>query len=158
VTQPLIVGPPQQMLPWNLAALIVTLGTFKVSRGAGASGYGGDVVLTQKQGKEDFVEVEGADGTVTVCATNSVLTKFELTLLQSNAATNGFLSTCRINAKAAGVPLVLPLVIQDQNGTTVFSALKCWITGPPDAEYKTEASPRVWKLSAMPELNFLGGN
>jgi hypothetical protein len=149
---------PQQMAPWNLSALQVTLGGFAINRGAGASGYGPDVVFALKQGKPDFTEQEGADGTVTVSATNSNLTEFELTTMQSNSPTNGFLSTARIAAKAQGIPLVMPLLMQDSNGTTVFSALKCWITGPPDADYKSEASPRTWKLKCMPEVNYIGGN
>jgi hypothetical protein len=155
MTQP---AAPYQQKNWNLAQLIATLGAFKISRGAGASGYGPDVVFKYVQGKADFIEVEGADGTVTICATNSSLTEFELTVMQSNSPTNGFLSTARIAAKAAGIALVMPLLLQDGNGTTVFSALKCWITGPPDAEYKIEAGPRTWKLKAMPEINFIGGN
>jgi len=155
VTQP---AAPYQQKNWNLAALTVTLGAFRISRGAGASGYGPDVVFKVAQGKPDFVEVEGADGTVTVCATNSALTEFELTVMSSNSPTNGYLSTARIAAKAAGVALILPLLMVDQNGTTVFSAAQCWITGPAEAEYKSEASPRTWKLKALATINFIGGN
>jgi len=160
VTQPLIpnLPNPYQMKVWNLAALTVTLGGFKISRGAGASGYGPDTVIKLAQKDPDFVSVKGADGSYTVCATNQVLTEFELTVMQSNSATNGFLSTARIAAKFAGVPLVMPLVMQDQNGTTVFSAMNCWITGPPEQEMKSETSPRTWKLECSPELNYVGGN
>jgi hypothetical protein len=155
MTQP---AAPYQQKNWNLAALTVTLGAYRISRGAGASGYGSDVVFKLVQSKADFTEVEGADGTVVVCATNSSLTEFELTVLQANSPTNGFLSTARIAAKAAGVALVLPLLMVDQNGTTMFSALKCWITGPPEQEFKTENGVRTWKLKAMPEINFVGGS
>jgi hypothetical protein len=158
MTSPLTVPSPAQMLPWNLAQLIVTLGAFPISRGAGASGYGPDVVLTIKQPKKDVINVEGADGTVTTCMTNSVLTEFELTVLQSNSPTSGYLSTIRIAQKAAGAVLALPLVIQDLNGTTYFQSNQTWVMGPPDQEFKVEAGPRVWSLSAISVVNFLGGN
>jgi hypothetical protein len=161
MTQPAFPPPPlspNQMAPYNLAAVVVILGGYKISKGRGASGYGPDVVISHKQTKPDFTKQEGADGSVTVSATNSVLTEFELTVMQSTSSTNGFLTAARIAAKAAGVPLVMPLLMQDMNGTTVFSALKCWIDGPPDQEFKSDAGPRTWHLSAMPELNALGGN
>jgi hypothetical protein len=116
------------------------------------------VVFKLVQKRADFTSVEGADGTVTVCATNSSLTEFEMTVMQSNSPSNGYLSTARIAAKAAGVALVLPLLMVDQNGTTVFSALKAWITAPAEQEFKSEVGPRTWKIECMPEINFIGGN
>jgi hypothetical protein len=156
MTQPVPTLSPQQLSAWNLAALDVTLGGFAIARGRGASGYGPDAVLTVKQTDPDFTKQKGADGTVTVSATNQVLTEFELTVMQSNSLTNQFLSTARIASKAAGVPLVMPLLVQDQNSLTVVSALKCWIDGPPDQEFKSDAGPRTWKLSALCEILNLG--
>jgi hypothetical protein len=158
MTQPVPTLSPQQMAAWDLTAFTVTLGGFAISRGRGASGYGPDVVFTFKQSKPDFTEQEGADGFVTVSATNSVLAEIEMTFMQSNSASNAFLSTARIAAKAAGVPLVMPFLAVDQNGTTRISALKCWISAPPDMEFKSDAGPRTWKLKGMFEILFQGGN
>ncbi len=158
MTQPLVVGNPYQMKQWNLAALIATLGGFAISRGAGASGYAADTAITTKRKNPSFKSTEGADGTVTVSSTNSRLTEIEIHTMQSNAPTNGFLSSALITAEAAGLVLALPLVIKDNNGTTYFSALRCWLVGAPDQDFKSDPGPRVWKFECIPEIYFVGGN
>jgi hypothetical protein len=157
VTQPLA-GFTQEMRAWDLSALTMTWGGFQISRGKGSSGYGPDVVVSVKQKEPDFKSTPGADGTVTMAATNQVLCEIELTVMQSNSPTNGFLSATRAAQKQTGVPIVLPWVMKDQNGTTVFSALKCVLLGPADAEYSADPKARTWKFEAMPEINFIGGN
>lgn len=143
---------------YNLAGLTQTLGAFPLSRGAGASGYGPDVVISLKKKEPDFKSIVGADGTVTWVATNNNQHELEITTMQSNSPTNGYLSSVRATAFAAGVPLVLPYILKDENGTTVFSASKCVLTGPADAEYGADAKPRTWKFECDPELNLIGGN
>lgn len=143
---------------YNLAGLTQTLGAFQISRGAGASGYGPDVVVSLKKKEPDWKSTMGADGTWNVSATNNNLHELEITVMQTNSPTNGFLSAARATAVAAGQPLILPYVLQDQNGTTVFSASKCLLMGPADAEYGSDPKPRTWKFELDPEVNFIGGN
>jgi hypothetical protein len=146
------------LLTWNLADWTVTLGAFPISRGAGATGAGPDVFMAIKQSDPDFKITKGADGTNNVSATNQTGTDIEITVMQTNSPTNGYLSAARITAKEAGQPLILPLIAKDENGTTVFSAMKCLITGPPDQEIKADPTGRTWKLWADPEINLIGGN
>jgi hypothetical protein len=147
------------MLVWDPDRLRITFGAFRISRGAGASGYASGDFAKLVQPKASFTEVEGVDGTITRSKTYSRLTEFTLMTMQSNSLTNGFLSA-QLFADEQGIngAGILPLLIQDLNGTTLFQALRCWVSKPADQDFAAEAKPREWLLKAVRDAVIVGGN
>lgn len=150
---------PFDMKVWDPDRLRISFGAFRISRGAGASGYASGDFAKIAQDKASFVTVEGVDGTVTRSKTYSRLTSFTLQTMQTNSLTNGFLSA-QIFADEVGIngAGILPLSIQDLNGTTLFQALRAWVIKPADQDWGAEAKPREWVLHAIRDLSLVGGN
>jgi hypothetical protein len=130
-----------------------------LSRGAGASGYADGVFLKGSAEKPSFTTVEGTDGSVARSKTNSRLYHVELHLLQTNAQSNGFLSSMlaadEANPNGAGVGT---FIAQDLNGTSYLKMLKCWLEKWPDWELDRTAKERVWLISGVRSKLLLGGN
>lgn len=122
------------------------------------SGYGEGEVIKIEQQTPDFVNKEGADGSVTRSKTGSRLTKVTITLMQTakgNATLSAINNTDRLAGNGAGVA---PILIRDQQGLSVFAAQHAWIEGPPVATYGREATHRDWVLWAADPERFDGGN
>jgi len=153
------VSVPFDMKVWDPDRLRMSFGGVRISRGAGASGYASGDFAKLVQDKASFTEVEGTDGTVTRSKTYSRLTTFTLMTMQSNSLTNGFLSA-QIFADEVGIngAGILPLSIQDLNGTTLFQALRAWVTKPADQDFSNEAKPREWIIKCIRDLTIVGGN
>jgi hypothetical protein len=147
------------MKVWDPDRLRITFGAFRISRGSGASGYASGDFAKLVQPKASFVEVEGTDGTITRSKTYTRLTEFTLMTMQSNALTNGFLSA-QLFADEVGVngAGILPLAVQDMNGTTLFQALRAWVAKPADQDFSNEAKPREWLIKCIRDLTVVGGN
>ena len=150
---------PFDMKVYDPDRIRITFGAFRISRGAGASGYASGDFAKLVQDKASFTEVEGTDGTVTRTKTYSRLTSFTLITLQSNSITNGFLSA-QLFADEVGIngAGILPLSIQDMNGTTLFQALRAWVTKPADQDWSAEGKPREWLVKCIRDLTIVGGN
>lgn len=150
---------PFDMKVWDPDRLRITFGAFRISRGSGASGYASGDFAKLVQEKASFTEVEGTDGTVTRSKTYSRLTSFTLMTMQSNSLTNGFLSA-QLFADETGIngAGILPLLIQDLNGTTLFQALRAWVSKPADQDFSAEAKPREWLIKAIRDAIIVGGN
>jgi hypothetical protein len=139
---------------YDLSEVTCNFGGFPIE-----SGYGdGDEVIKIEQLSPDFVTKEGADGSVTRSKTNKRLTRITITLLQTSPA-NAILSTLnnadRLAANGAGV---VPILIRDRQGLSVFAAAECWVETPPPASYGGSDAERQWVLMAARPERFDGGN
>lgn len=150
---------PFDMKVYDPDRIRISFGAFRISRGAGASGYASGDFAKLVQEKDSFVTVEGVDGTVTRSKTYSRLTSFELQTMSSNSLTNGFLSA-QLFADEVGIngAGILPLSLQDMNGTTLFQALRAWVKKPADQDFGSEAKPRAWTIVCVRDLLICGGN
>lgn len=137
----------------------ITFAAVAISRGAGQSGYADGEFLKVTQDKDSFTAVEGTDGSVTRSKTNSRLGTITLRTMQSNAQTNGYLSSLLTadenNTNGAGIGT---FVVEDLNGTTKFKALKAWLMKPPDQSFDRSAKEREWKFQVVRTNIVVGGN
>ena len=121
-------------------------------------GFADGSFIEIEQDSDDFVDVAGTDGDVTRSKTNDRRATVTLTLMQSalgNALLSALSNTDKKKPNGAGVG---PLLIKDNQGTTLFAAEKSWIAkGPPVAFDKT-AGPRAWKIRVADLERFDGSN
>lgn len=121
-------------------------------------GFADDTFVEVDQDSDDFSDVVGVDGDVTRSKTNDHRGTVTLTLMQSSAS-NALLSALNnIDKKTSNGAGVGPLLIKDNQGTTLFAAEKSWIAKPPTAGFGKQAGPRAWKIRCADLQRFDGGN
>lgn len=110
------------------------------------------------QDSDDFDDVVGTDGDVTRSKTNDRRATVTLTLMQSSEA-NALLSALNnLDRKQSNGAGVGPLLIKDNQGTSLYAAEKSWIAKPPTAGFDKKAGPREWKIRVADLERFDGGN
>lgn len=136
----------------------VLVGNVAISRGVGASGYADGEFVRIEQQEDDFGIVVGTDGQITRSKKNNKLTKITIRLMQSSDS-NAYLSSLRIadqvGQNGAGI---VPILINDRNGTSLHSAQFGWVNKPPDAVYDREAKEREWPIMCYMDERLDGGN
>lgn len=122
------------------------------------SGYADGEFLSIEQNAADFEIKVGTDGQVTRFKTNNHSAKIKLKLHQSsdsNAALSAINQLDRAGQNGAGVG---PLLIKDRQGTSLYTASKCWISKPPVASFAREVMDREWELECADLIRLDGGN
>ena len=121
-------------------------------------GWGDGAFIEVIQEADDFVTVVGSDGDVTRSKTNDRRATVNLTLTQG-ALANSLLSVVsnldRTSPNGAGVG---PLLIKDNQGTTLFEAEHSWVMKPPDVTFDRTATNRVWKIGCANLRRLDGSN
>ena len=135
---------------YNAAEMTVTFGAVLVS------GFAPDTFVSVESDEDAFQKQVGADGEGVRTRTNNNGGFVTMTLMQSSA-TNDLFSALHNADRLTGAG-VGPLLIQDQNGTTLVEAAKAWIRRFPTAEYGREASTREWIIDTTDLVQFHGGN
>lgn len=88
----------------------------------------------------------GVDGIATRAKSNNRSGKVTITLHQSSAS-NDFLSGLAIaDELAPGGTGGVPLLIRDNNGTTLATAATAWVNKLANSEFGKEVANRVWVL------------
>jgi hypothetical protein len=122
------------------------------------SGFADGEFLRIEQDSDDFTDVVGTDGEVTRSKTNDRRATVTLILMQS-ATGNAVLSALNLLDKKVGSGAgVGPFLVRDKQGTSLYSASKCWIAKPPTASFGREAGPREWKVRVADIERLDGGN
>lgn len=123
-----------------------------------SSGYADGEFLRIEQEAEDFTHKVGTDGEVTRSKTNNRVAKVTLRLMQSsdgNAALSAINNLDRSAPNGAGIG---PFLVRDRQGTSLFTASKCWISKPPNVTMAREATEREWELTVADLVRLDGGN
>lgn len=122
------------------------------------SGFDDGEFVRVEQESDDFIDKVGTDGEVTRSKTNDRRATVSIILMQSSAG-NAALSTLNnLDLLAGNGQGVGPLLIRDQQGTSLFSAAECWISKPPDVSFDREATSREWTLRCAKLIRFDGSN
>lgn len=123
-----------------------------------SSGLADGTFLEIEQEEDDFTHKVGTDGETTRSKTNNRNADVKVHLMQSsdgNAALSAINNLDRLAPNGAGVG---PMLVRDRQGTSLFTASKCWIRKPPDAAFAREANERVWTLHCSDLMRLDGGN
>lgn len=123
------------------------------------SGFDDGEFCSIEQNAEDYSLVMGTDGEGTRSASNNRSAKVTIKLMQSSSS-NELLSAAnnldRISPNGAGVGVLL---IRDRQGTSLFTAQKAWLMGPPKSiSFDREAKGREWVIETNELERFDGGN
>jgi hypothetical protein len=111
-------------------------------RGSPLSGYAEDSFINITANADAFTRHIGADGEVSRSKSADNTHNVTLTLKQSSLS-NQHLSTIHQTDKLAGKSM-LPLVITDLNGATLYSWPQAWIQKTPDWGYGKDNADRAW--------------
>lgn len=122
------------------------------------SGYADGEFIKIEQSDQDFNVVVGTDGEVTRSKTNNRHAKISIILMQSSDGNNLLTALNTLDVNATNGAGVGPLLIKDMQGTSLYTAAKCWIAKPPDVSFDREAKPREWLIECDYLVRVDGGN
>lgn len=113
----------------------------------------------EQEGEAYVVEGPGADGLITRCGTNANLFKITLSFKgssQEHAKLSAIHIADKIAENGAGVA---PLLVKDNNGSTLIMTDRAWITKMPKQGYGVTPADVQWELHAIiePAGFILGG-
>ena len=106
--------------------------------------------------QEQFTENVGIDGEGFWVSNADESARITVTLVQTSNS-NDVLSALFIADKAAPGGLLLPLVIEEANGRTVYGAARARIVKLADGVWSDGGNVRTWLLSTTRLTGFVGG-
>lgn len=124
--------------------------------GVPISGFADGTFISVERDNDTFSKVSGADGIVSRAKSNDRAGAITITLAQtspSNDILTGF-ALADENANAG----VVPVLVQDFNGTTVLVSAFAWVKKPPTMEFSKEITDREWVMDCADLNVFAGGN
>lgn len=124
--------------------------------GVPMSGFADGTFLEITADTQQFTKVVGADGYTTRVKSNNYGAVMTLTLSQTSPS-NDILSGILALDRAANRGVV-PVLIKDMSGTTIFFAGTGWIQQFPDVTYGNEINNRAWAFDLAEVDIFIGGN
>jgi hypothetical protein len=120
------------------------------------SGFGDGTFIKVSRNEQAFNLKVGVDGEGTRAKSNNFSGKFEITLMQSSSS-NDVLSSYA-SADQLSNSGVVPVLLRDNNGTTLATALTGWVQKLPDTEFAKEVTTRTWVIETDDIELFVGGN
>lgn len=121
-----------------------------------AHGLADGTFLTVERNEQAYNLKIGSDGEGTRAKSNNKSGKITLTLMQSSSY-NDYLTGLTIADESSNTGVV-PVLIKDNLGTTLITALTAWVQKFPNMEDAHEVSHRVWVLESDEINMFVGGN
>ena len=123
------------------------------------SGFADGEFLRVEQETEDTADVAGTDGEVAVSRSNDRRALITILLMQTADANQGLSALSNIVRAAPGLAGgIVPLLIKDRNGASLYTAENCWVQRPPDASFDRTAQSREWQIRVANLIRNDGGN
>lgn len=119
-------------------------------------GFADGEYVNVERTSDTFTMVSGADGITSRAKTNDRSGSMTLTLAQTSPS-NDALSAIALADELTNSGVV-PILIKDGSGTTVFVSAFGWIKKPPAASFAKEIGNRAWILDLADLDVFIGGN
>jgi hypothetical protein len=124
--------------------------------GAPIGGFVDGTFIDVNFDEEQFKKVVGADGLVSRAKTNNHSGQIAITL-QATSSSNDVLSLIW-NADRRASAGVVPVLVKDSSGRTLFAAAHAWIQKHPDASFSKDIGERKWVFDCDELEVFAGGN
>lgn len=135
---------------YDPSKIVMTLGTILVS------GYADGEFVKAARDADTFTKFVGTDGEVSRTRNRNKTGTVTFTLAQTSL-TNDALAALAETDELTGAGVV-PVLIKDLNGTTLFAAGSAWIRKPPEVAYGKEIGHREWVIDTGPVEVFVGGS
>src|SRR5207245_2623661 len=105
------------------------------------SGFSEEDMVTIEEDNENFITVIGVDGQATRSKQKARIATITVKLMSSSSS-NAYLSAVlAAHLLASGGAGVVPFLIRDRNGTSLFATDKAWISKVPPVTYSSKAGP-----------------
>lgn len=119
------------------------------------SGFSDATFVNAIRNEDGWMLKVGVDGEGTRSKNNNKSGRYEIELMQSSPS-NDILSNFAALDEASGTGAV-PVLLKDNNGTTISSALTAWVKKYPDSPYAKETGTRKWIIETDLLNIFVGG-
>lgn len=120
------------------------------------TGFAEGEAITVERDEDSFTLMVGADGDATRAKSNNRSGTVTIRLLQtseSNLILQGFASADELSN--AGL---VPMLIKDNSGNSLFTAEQAWVQKPPAASFGAEGTEREWVIRTDNLIMVHGGN
>jgi hypothetical protein len=124
--------------------------------GVKISGLADGTFVTVSRDEQAYNKVTGADGTTSRARTGNRAGSITLTLQQTSPS-NDTLSAFQAADEAADSGVV-PVLIKDNSGNSLFYTSAAWVQQMPDSGFSKEVSEREWVMDCARIDAFTGGN
>lgn len=121
-----------------------------------AHGFADGTFIKAMRNEQAFNLKVGVDGEGTRAKSNNKSGKFEITLMQSSSF-NDVMSSYASADELSNLG-VIPVLLRDNNGTTLGTCLTGWVQKLPDTEFAKEVVTRTWVIETDDIELFVGGN
>lgn len=119
-------------------------------------GFADGTFVMVERDEQAFTKKIGVDGEGTRAKSNNKGGKVTITLMQSSSSNDD------LSAIAAADELnnsgVVPILIRDASGRSLYSALTAWVQKQTNGEFAGEVSHREWVIDTDELIMFAGGN
>lgn len=119
-------------------------------------GYADGTGIKVSRSNDTFTKVTGMDGATSRVKSSDRSGEITITLAQTSPS-NDLLSALAALDEAQNEGVV-PVVISDLSGRSVYATAYAWIRKPADAEFGNKLSDRSWVLDCANLNMFNGGN
>ena len=120
------------------------------------TGFADDSKVSVERTDDAFTMTSGVDGDATRSKSNNKTGSITITLKQTSDS-NDFLSSLA-DADELANNGVVPVIIKDNGGRTLYTAAEAWIRKRPVGEFGREAGDREWVLDCAALIMITGGN
>ena len=135
---------------YDPSQVAIIVGGFQVT------GFADGTFLSVERNADNFALYVGTDGEGTRAKSNNKSGRMTFTLAQSSDA-NAFLSALATADELSNSGIV-PVLVKDNSGTSLYSAETAWIVKHSPAEFGREVGTREWILETDNLAVFTGGN
>jgi hypothetical protein len=120
------------------------------------SGFADGEFVSVERTSDTFTKVSGADGIISRAKTNDRSGSLKFTIAQTSPS-NDVLTGIAVLDELSNAGVV-PVLIKDNSGRSVFVSAFGWVKKPPTSEFAKDISNREWTLDLADLDVFVGGN
>ena len=124
--------------------------------GSPIKGFADGTYINIEPSSDVWARTTGADGLTTRVRQNDDTATITITLMQSSDS-NDILSAILTADKLSGAGII-PILIKDNSGRSVFSAPEAWIAAKPAQGAGKDVENREWVIHTGEAFDFIGGN
>lgn len=117
----------------------------------------GEFVRIEQEG-DDFTDIVGSDGEVTRSKTLDRRATVTIILMQSSDSNQALSAQSNLDRETPNGAGVVPFLLRDRQGLSIYTAEHCWIMKPPDVGFDRVAGTREWTLRVAKLIRNDGGN
>lgn len=122
------------------------------------SGWAEGAFVEFDSAEEGWTTLVGTDGIVTRVKNENEMVRVTLKLSQSSDSNAVLTALYDIDRASPGGAGVVPILIRDKQGTSLFASDKAWVVKKPAVTYDKTPTPREWMIDCAGGKNFVGGN